>query len=394
MREESSDVRPATGGRSTARAGWAIAVLAVVAVAVVVGWRVASDDGTAPSDALAAGPELDGRSGPDPACAVDETVALLRSGLPTYDYQPAGSYRAAADGAAVIATGTITSIQRRVIDGDQSRAVTELTVADVATVDGGATDEIEAIVLASWWPSGDEVDPIGRPVSVGAVRFVAFLSPAIDGAGSWDPGVEGLYVACEPGDPAVAVVESAAGPGDPQDPTIDELLALVENRAGSPTTGESGGGPVGSLTVDEAGYLRDAIVSFAGGEAMAIEEIPLAAEVAIVLHDAVDRLVPKDELRDPAAWTIDRDRYADFSGPFNPLTTIARGPETEVTLGPHPHCVGDPLDPPQGYEDRLRISIQPAEGTIDSCIAWYAVDLFYDVDAGTIDAVSLALFGP
>lgn len=81
-------------------------------------------------------------------------------------------------------------------------------------------------------------------------------------------------------------------------------------------------------------------------------------------------------------------------GPFNSITTIAQRLDVSVTVGPHPHCISPALRAPPGTEGLDQVSIQPADGTIDSCIDWFAVDLYVDPDRGEIRAVTLSLFEP
>jgi hypothetical protein len=128
---------------------------------------------------------------------------------------------------------------------------------------------------------------------------------------------------------------------------------------------------------------------------LAIEEIPLADQVGLGLGSDIYRAESKDSLRDPAAWQIDEPAgYAGFTGPFSVLETLAAASETQVIVGEHPHCAGPPIPAPTGLEHHLQVSIQPAEGTIDSCITWFSVDLFLDLDTMAIAAVTLSLFGP
>ncbi len=60
-------------------------------------------------------------------------------------------------------------------------------------------------------------------------------------------------------------------------------------------------------------------------------------------------------------------------------------------MGPHDHCAGQPLVLPDSLVGLRQLSMQPTG--IDSCIAWFAVDVFVN-DAGEIQAVMLDLFGP
>jgi hypothetical protein len=148
----------------------------------------------------------------------------------------------------------------------------------------------------------------------------------------------------------------------------------------------------------DPGDLAAALTDFAVGDDEAFDRMGLGDEVALVLHDEVLETVAADKLRDRSRWALDVEGYAGFEGPFSAVETLARadgnGWANAVSLGPQPHCAGPPLDPPPGFEAHDRITMQPAEGFIDSCIAWYAVVLFRHPDYGTVDAVALELFGP
>lgn len=224
---------------------WATAVLLLV-VGGLVWWRVAADDNpsgaendqtiTTDQDGDGAGPgpaegepaeEGSGPESPGSACSVDEALDLLRSGLPTYDYEPAGSYRDAADRAQYVVTGTIESARRvDAVPGTAVSAFTELTVVDVVDLDGQPVPEIEIVAYESFWADRDNPDPLAEAVSFDGLRFIGFLTAWSGVRGDHAPGVEGLYVAC--GDGATsAVVASAAGPDDPISPTVAELAELV-----------------------------------------------------------------------------------------------------------------------------------------------------------------------
>lgn len=541
------------------RAGWAMAAVVLVLGGLAV-WRITDDPSTVTTTADS---DDGGDGGAAGACDAGAALDLLQSGLPAYDYEPAGSYRAAAEMATDVVSGTITSIVRtEPTNASTSDGFTELTVGDVTQLDGTARPDITVVAYWSLWSDRSLDDPLAEPVAVDGLHFVGFLTPWSGVRGDYNPGVEGLYVACGTDTPARPVIGSAAGEGEPAEPTLDELIALLTaptttiectdpggldavvelidpgfdfdyDPAGSIATlaaqadlvvagrlteirrvandgprieqfftvlgiddlrgpdgsevtvvdgislasfwsddlgpdpladgvatsgvdvvafvdidsGVPGGavpwveglyvacgrtspvqaviesaigpddpadatiddllaiaaGPIvddvdppTEFTAEEAGYIRDALVQFATGELLAIEEIPLAAQVGLALGSDIERIETNVDLRDPAAWVIDRpDGYAGFSGPFSALDVLASaGSDTTVTLGEHPHCAGDPLPAPEGVDGLVQISIQPAEGSIDSCIDWFSVDVFYDEDSGTIQVIGLTLFGP
>jgi len=210
-----------------------------------------------------------------------------------------------------------------------------------------------------------------RLSSSAAARVLAFLLGAT------------LAVACGAGRDTTATQ-------DPKDSTTTSSTRTV-NQAKS--TNEPKGTTDTAVPVELESIASD-LVKFALGDDLAIETVPLADEVALVLHDKRERTVAGPDLWDRGEWTIDVDGYAELDGPFNALSTIANRSEPTVTVGPHRHCAGPPLEPPAGYENHTRLSIQPTADTASPCMFWYAVDMFYNNESGDIDAVSLELFGP
>lgn len=104
-----------------------------------------------------------------------------------------------------------------------------------------------------------------------------------------------------------------------------------------------------------------------------------------------------EELNDNAAWTFDVADFDGLSGPFNIFDVLDQSAvsdlpgETVLAVGPHNHCAGQPLLLPESLQGLRQLSIQPTG--IDSCLQWFAVDLFVD-DAGVVVAVMLDLWGP
>lgn len=49
--------------------------------------------------------------------------------------------------------------------------------------------------------------------------------------------------------------------------------------------------------------------------------------------------------------------------------------------------------PPQPLADLRRVSVQPADGSIESCPQWFTVDLYVD-GSGTVQAITLDLYEP
>jgi hypothetical protein len=65
----------------------------------------------------------------------------------------------------------------------------------------------------------------------------------------------------------------------------------------------------------------------------------------------------------------------------------------QVSLGDHPHCASPPVPPPRGMAGARRVSVQPDENSITSCLAWFSVDLFLDEHRNVV-AVTLDIWEP
>lgn len=160
--------------------------------------------------------------------ALAEIGDLFRSGQPTYDYTAARDVAELVDWSEVVVTGTISSVQR------QQGGLETYTVFDVADVEVLAgSGEVESFVTNSVWPFFDEPDPLGEPVALDGVRFVAFLIPLeLNSAPSrWLPKVDGFAFDCD-----ALPTESIAGlPPDAAGLSVRAIVDLVR----SPSEGQS-----------------------------------------------------------------------------------------------------------------------------------------------------------
>lgn len=166
----------------------------------------------------------------------------------------------------------------------------------------------------------------------------------------------------------------------PFDPVTLELLDAASDEPGDPTAADR--------------QLIDDFLAFAdtAGPATAAP-LPFAGEVAIGLGPDLHRTLTGRDLADPAAWDIDVPLFRAYTGPFSPLAVAAEAGPVEVSVGDHPHCASPPQPAPTGLEDLRRVSAQPAEGSYESCLQWWTVDLFVDGD-GDIAAVTMDLYEP
>lgn len=145
-------------------------------------------------------------------------------------------------------------------------------------------------------------------------------------------------------------------------------------------------------TLSDLEIGRQALVALAAstGDDIDLTGASFAATVSLGVHNVLSTERTRAQLETYDGWTIGVSEYAGFSGPFNALDTLRSGETLVIDEGSHPHCAGPALDPPEGLEEATRVHAQPKN--IDSCIAWFSVDLWI-VD-GSIEAVTLELFGP
>jgi inhibitor of cysteine peptidase len=141
---------------------------------------------------------------------------------------------------------------------------------------------------------------------------------------------------------------------------------------------------------DDQVRLVDAFVAFAQspGPDTAVD-VPFAEAVVLGLGPDIQTTVSKSDLGNPASWVIDAEEFRAYAGPFSALELV--NPPVKTLVGQHARCVGVPVAAPAGFEDAVRISLQPEVAT--SCLEWWAVDLFIG-DDGTIRAVTMDLYGP
>ena len=136
--------------------------------------------------------------------------------------------------------------------------------------------------------------------------------------------------------------------------------------------------------------LVDAFVVLAANPASdTVNAVAFAETVMLGLGPDIMRTVDRDGLADAAMWSIAREEFRGYAGPFSALDLVSE--PFAVTLGAHARCVAPPEPAPDGLEDHRRVSMQPTTAT--SCLGWWTIDFFID-DAGQIEAVTLDLFGP
>lgn len=133
--------------------------------------------------------------------------------------------------------------------------------------------------------------------------------------------------------------------------------------------------------------------------------LPLSGVVALGLGPTINGSLARSAAANPAAWVLRAKYFRAHTGPFNALRLLqahaarARSDSVgdlgafDVSLGAHPHCVSPPVPAPEEFEGYRRVSVQPSDESIASCLSWFTVDLFVD-DDGRIAAVTLDLWEP
>jgi len=129
-------------------------------------------------------------------------LVLLRSGQPTYDYQPAQDLAQLVGWTDVSISGSIDSAIRT-----SENSYTVLSVSNVEVLAGSG--DVDEFASSSLWASGHGPDPLADDVEFAGLRFVALLGADPDAPGGWQPyAVEGLMIGC---DDDVAVGSLAGG---------------------------------------------------------------------------------------------------------------------------------------------------------------------------------------
>lgn len=98
-----------------------------------------------------------------------------------------------------------------------------------------------------------------------------------------------------------------------------------------------------------------------------------------------------EQLTDPAQWLLDSDEFRGRVGPFSVLDVLGDATDVTTLVGPHSHCAAPPAVIPEELRDARQLSIQPTG--IDSCLAWWTVDLFVD-DGGDVVGVVFDTWEP
>ncbi len=201
---------------------------------------------------------------------------------------------------------------------------------------------------------------------------------------------------------ALGLAVGSAGCGDASPPTTTRATSSPATLI--PTTSTvavSTGIATSAAVADELGAGLARLALDPGPDAVAA--LPFGERVWLGLGPTLIAPVARSSLAEPARWRIEppEGHYRASVGPFSALDTLqhhlaATGLEPERALrvihGEHTDCFGAPAAAPPRLARAERIAIQPADGTIDSCIQWFSVDAFVQVE--DIVAVTLDVGEP
>lgn len=140
--------------------------------------------------------------------------------------------------------------------------------------------------------------------------------------------------------------------------------------------------------------LVDAFVAFAEDPtAERLADLPIGEWVWLGLGSRLYLERAASDLVKPFAWQIEEEMFRAYVGPFSALNALQNLGVYQVAIGEHPHCASAPIPAPDGYEEMFRISVQPADDQIDSCLQWATVDFFVNSE-GLVEAITLDVWEP
>lgn len=228
-------------------------------------------------------------------------------------------------------------------------------------------------------------------VALGLGLALAACSTPVDGPGSQ----------ASPSSPP-----TAPGPQDPAAPSPADASPVP-----SPTPLAPGGFTLEDLDEEVTPAdlaLVERLVAFALAPTTAdAARLGLAADgVQLGLGPTLHTVLAPADAAEPAAWDLPSEGFRAHDGALSAVGLLAgrvggtdRAPALpdggllQVQVGEHPHCAAGPVPAPEGLTTLRRVSVQPADAAITSCLDWFTVDLFVD-DAGTVHAITLDVWEP
>ena len=198
-----------------------------------------------------------------------------------------------------------------------------------------------------------------------------------------------------------ACVDGSAGPTstpallDVEVPTSPTSTAVRETTTFPLTTTSSSTTSTTTLVASDADLsMVEAFVDFAKHvDDETFSRLPLADSVMLGLGSEIMNSFASNDLRNSEAWVLELEAFRAYVGPFSALELLNGLDEYEVKIGLHVHCAAPPKPAPTGLKDHRRVSVQPADESIDSCLQWFTVDLFVGTTE-LVEAITLDLWEP
>jgi hypothetical protein len=177
--------------------------------------------------------------------------------------------------------------------------------------------------------------------------------------------------------------------------------------ASTPTTVETNPAEAdATATAQDVRLMRDFVAFAVEPSAETAAPLPFATEIQLGLSRDLTVTLDKSSVPEASAWVIDSEAFRGYVGPFSALRLVERHAAKAksqsvsghrsvftVSVAEHPNCASPPVPAPKGFGNLRRLSVQPSEGSIDSCLSWFSVDLFLDAK-GAIRAVTLDIWEP
>lgn len=209
---------------------------------------------------------------------------------------------------------------------------------------------------------------------------------------------------------AIGVLLSAGcGPQQPETESSTETSAPSTSAASSPLPSPTDATQHPDSAPDTQGrdtaLIRDFVEFATHPSEHAAAALPFAPVVRLGLGRDLLTTVRGNDISDAANWVLDVEYFRATSGPFNALRPVkmtvneertepgGNGSPFKVSVGEHPHCASPPMAPPDGLQTLRRVSLQPADDTIDTCLRWFSVDLFLNQERRVV-AVTLDIWEP
>ena len=151
---------------------------------------------------------------------------LLRTGIPTYDYDPFTDLPELIAASDEIVSGTLLTAQRVEVEESEDPDGRDMIVvqpAEAMALQPDSSFNFEPFTYDAVWAQRDQPDPLADPVSFdpARVRFIAFLWQTDAGL---IPHIQGLALSCDRDLAAVSVLDPPPGT---EGMTIDEIEAAV-----------------------------------------------------------------------------------------------------------------------------------------------------------------------